>query len=100
MPRLIDAEKLEDALHDLMKRRGINCWMSTVFDATDFEMLIDEAPTVEVEPVRRGVWEIGSWNIGIKCSECGKWLNIEQGDADMNYCPHCGANMKGEEING
>lgn len=49
MPRLIDAEKLEAALHDLMERRGVKCWMSTVFDATDFETLIDEAPTVEIE---------------------------------------------------
>ena len=49
MGRLIDASKLEDALHDLMKRRGIKSWMSVAFDATDFEMLIDEAETVEVK---------------------------------------------------
>ena len=50
MPRLIDAEKLEDALHDLMERRGVRSWMSTVFDAVDFETLIDEAETVECCP--------------------------------------------------
>lgn len=32
-----------------------------------------------------------------KCSERGKWLMIEQGDADMNYCPHCGKPMDGQE---
>lgn len=40
---------LEKALKDMMKRRGIKSYMSTVFDAVDFETLIDEVPTVHVE---------------------------------------------------
>lgn len=40
---------LEKALKDLMERRGIRSWMSTVFDAVDFETLIDEVPTVNIE---------------------------------------------------
>ena len=40
---------LEKALKDMMKRRGIKSYMSTVFDAVDFETLIDEVPVVHVE---------------------------------------------------
>lgn len=28
-----------------------------------------------------------------RCSECLEWLEVEQGTADMNFCPHCGAKM-------
>lgn len=41
----------------------------------------------------------GEWNyIGIayECNLCGKSLVVEQGDAEMNYCPHCGTKMDGE----
>ena len=40
----------------------------------------------------------GEWlgrGIAMVCSLCGKGLVVEQGDADMNYCPNCGAKMKG-----
>lgn len=45
-----------------------------------------------LEPVRHGMWEDDNhiW----KCNLCHKCLMIEQGDADMNYCPNCGAKME------
>lgn len=99
MARLIDADKLEAALHDLMERRGIRCWMSTVFDAVDFETLIDEAPTVDY--VKRGAWIDGMpyvnshWRV---CSVCKEPAWHPSGGGD--YCPNCGANMKEEENDG
>ena len=47
----------------------------------------------DVEPVRHGRW-IGKT---YKCSLCGKWIDPLQGDADMNYCPNCGAKMDKKE---
>ena len=43
--------------------------------------------TIEAEPVKRG-----RWIDGMKCSECGQidWTK-------PNYCPNCGADMRGEE---
>jgi hypothetical protein len=33
-----------------------------------------------------------------KCSICGKWIDVLQGTANLNYCPNCGAKMtKGGE---
>lgn len=46
--------------------------------------------------INYGDERIGDWlddGIAYKCSLCGKTLVVEQGDADMNYCPHCGAMM-------
>ena len=60
LTRLIDAGKLESALHDLMERRGVKSWMSAVFDAVDFETLIDEAPSVDATEV-------------IRCANCRYW---------------------------
>lgn len=47
-----------------------------------------------LEPVRHGMWEDD--NYIWKCNLCHKCLMIEQGDADMNYCPNCGAKMENE----
>lgn len=48
------------------------------------------------EPERKkGRWEADG--IAMVCDQCGKKLVVEQGDADVNYCPHCGADMRGEE---
>ena len=45
----------------------------------------------DVMSVRHGHWEGKIY----KCSLCGKWIDPLQGDADMNYCPNCGARMDG-----
>ena len=60
--------------------------------------LIDAAPTIEAEPVVNGNWgkpfKIDAKHIGYKCSKCGCY-----GVPGWNYCPNCGANMKGEKQN-
>lgn len=50
------------------------------------EKAIDDAPTVDAEPVRHGYWEVDE-DGNIKCSECG-----HRGVGD-NYCERCGAKM-------
>ncbi|MBR0380844.1 MAG: hypothetical protein IJH71_00190 [Eubacterium sp.] len=45
---------------------------------------------------RKGKW-IDSRDVSWMCSECGKWLDVLQGDVDMNFCPNCGADMRGEQ---
>jgi DNA-directed RNA polymerase subunit RPC12/RpoP len=49
------------------------------------------------------VQECGRWlseGIAMMCNKCKKCLVVEQGDADMNYCPHCGAKMMPKPPNG
>lgn len=65
--------------------------------------VIDEAPSVDAEPVRHGRWETKEYTTEDSfddwivihheevCSECGKG----QGERS-NFCPNCGAKMDGE----
>ena len=49
---------------------------------------------------KKGRWEMPSKygmshkfnHLGLVCSKCQKWS-----DNDYNYCPNCGADMRGEE---
>lgn len=66
--------------------------------------MLQNLPTVQPEP-QEGHWIDKGWNGDwawqtdgrgncwrvIECSECGKSVLVES-----NYCPHCGARMKGE----
>lgn len=53
-----------------------------------------------VTPTRKhGEWEKEVFDLGVKipvrvayqCSECGNYF-----DSEFNFCPHCGADMRGE----
>ena len=52
---------------------------------------IEEAPTIEAEPVRHGEWK-KRLNEST-CSEC-KFIYYSNKD-EWNYCPNCGAKMDG-----
>ena len=61
--------------------------------------LIERAPTID--PVKHGKWiagKRGEWQTFDECvcSECGcvEYFNIEW--KRFNYCPNCGADMRGE----
>ena len=56
---------------------------------------LDKYGKDDVVEVRHGRWTGKTY----KCSLCGKWIDPLQGDADMNYCPNCGAKMDEEEQN-
>ena len=52
---------------------------------------IDTMPAADVQPVKRGKWEICSDGYYPYCSEC----KAEPESGKMtNYCPHCGADMR------
>lgn len=80
--RLIDADALKSK---------INLNFSGVI------MQIDEAPTIEAEPVRHGRWVHAKTyyeSDECNCSLCGQLLTTRIGER-MNYCPNCGAKMDG-----
>ena len=92
--RLIDADKLMESLNPKE-----SVWVGLVLSE-----LIDNAPTVDAEPVRYGHWE-HLYGGQYKCSNCGAWWGSEYADEitnDFYYCPNCGAKMdrKGEEDDG
>ena len=84
--RLIDADAL-----DVEK---IYCYYSDHCTSEDVKEWLDEAPTIEAEPVRHGYWK----NRCV-CSECGRAYgpkNVGQ-MPHYNYCPNCGAKMDAKE---
>ena len=65
---------------------------------------IDALPTIG--PVKYGRWDKDSIAFYWRCSECGAIVKSNLWDVfldpfsshrDLNYCPNCGAEMKGEE---
>ena len=115
MTRLIDA----DALNAEMYRKsfevddGRNIWNSGLWIRYKiFEEAIRDAPTIDAVPVVHGHWKINYLDdtkvnrkyAHIICSECkadiahdweGKLLL--KTTLNYNYCPNCGARMKGEQ---
>ena len=121
MSRLIDADALYeracsleaqamDYVRKLTERDGDKVsvewkiWSVALTERTAFKHDIFDAPTVEER--KRGEW-VGNHEIGIfsnpdsityKCSECGYSVYTLYGEPELtNYCPNCGADMRGEE---
>lgn len=55
--------------------------------------LVETAPAFDAEPVRHGRWIPKTYSIS-SCSACEK-LHFAHEDS-WNYCPNCGAKMRGD----
>ena len=78
---------------------GVLCSACRLADAITH---IEDAPTVDVKPVLRGEWEITeAYPHNIYCSVCYKtfaqehWNIWGDGSLPRNFCPNCGADMRG-----
>lgn len=97
--RLIDADALRELMYheafekdtDMQKWDG-GCWIRYKM----FENAIENAPTIEAEPVKHGHWILRKADSGFHtdcvCSECKRKHAI-----GWDYCPNCGAKMDAEE---
>ena len=90
--RLIDADAAD--VERIVCYYGDNCRIE------DVQEWLDDQPTIDAAPVRRGEWVHGKRNgaYGIWCSRCGTgWEespNYEVIAASHNFCPNCGADMR------
>lgn len=96
--RLIDADKMRKDVLDLQ-----NCYngFSDTYDKAMILGLVDEQPTVDVEPVRHGRWIYKGVRGRFPVCECSVCGNVENADwavlgDNVNYCPNCGAKMDKE----
>ena len=93
MPRLIDADALVEKAYRHGEHPSVDDLFAEGVDAVDVSD-IDNAPTIEAEPVRHGYWMCGDYyDIGDVCSECD-WDSLIS-PCDYRYCPNCGAKMDG-----
>lgn len=98
--RLIDADALKAIRFVSTKHKEpeVEAYMRGWNDAVD--SIIENAPTIEAEPIKHGQW-IESWGgIWHSCSVCGGIppFNMRGDDIPTPYCPHCGAKMDLDEV--
>lgn len=107
MARYIDAEKIPYIdLNDDMPQSKIRVYIA-------FKERIDQIPSADVRENIKGKWIESSPNIYTKrvnCSNCGSsapFVFVSDGDVystngnhgeirKTNYCPNCGADMRGD----
>ena len=91
MMRLIDADALVEKAYWHGEHPSVDDLFAEGVDAVDVSD-IDNAPTIEAEPVRHGYWMCGDYyDVGDVCSECD-W-DSGMVNPTLRYCPNCGAKM-------
>lgn len=108
--RLIDAESLVIAMS---KRESTNCSPMYHRGYEDMLAAVAEATTIDAKSVVHGKWIVTDCErsdnqsygdyIEVECSCCGYEIGAESGqfgwyygdEFSLNYCPNCGADMRG-----
>ena len=89
--RPIDADRALEIVRD----QGIA--HPNAYHLTNYVTLIlREAPTIDVAPVKHGRWVSVPHKLARVCSVCNRDEPYKFADVDAdvyNYCPHCGAKM-------
>lgn len=105
--RLIDADAFYEELHSIGGCGAVpDTWADGWDKAIDEAIrLLNRAPTIDAEPVRRARWERRSHTIRHDvmtltgtyptCTACGH--GMVGMDKEMPFCPCCGAKMDGGE---
>ena len=87
-------------MSDLMSKGELFNKLATVQTLGEAYGVIQEMPTVDAVPVRRGKWlkeDRGHVEYSAVCDKCGYdtfWCE------KSNFCPHCGADMREDGDNG
>ncbi len=89
MSRYIDADEL---IEDVRRKRGLH----EIIKGVIYSFLHD-APTADVVESKRGEWiKLPSNGIG-NTAECSVCHDSVYGYESCDFCPNCGADMRGDE---
>ena len=91
MSRLIDVDAAIDRYYAEYKKQDI---CDGGEDRNWLKRCIDEAPTIEADPIRHGRWERTS-DGAARCTACKRKMNPSQ--YGYAFCGLCGAKMDLEE---
>jgi hypothetical protein len=64
------------------------------FSELDVVRMLDRMPAVDAEYVRHSAWECEGDGYFF-CKGCKKYIVVIGGDANLNFCPNCGAKTDG-----
>ena len=96
MSRYIDA----DALIENFGKLTVELWLDSVEEA-EIVSLIGNSPSIDIEP-KRGEWvkrkseELWATVDFAYCSECKQPIIHKHLSPLWNFCPNCGADMRGK----
>ena len=94
MARYIDADALINFLDETVPYDEM---FVSQYNADWIYSFIECAPTIEARPVVRGAWKLNDDGSGT-CRQCGRTTKaVWDADRWHNFCPNCGADMRGEE---
>lgn len=105
--RLIDADALKGAFVRYVRtppHMHYGDWDKMCISGTEIDEVVDNAPTIDAEPVRHGRWERkdeaqAMFDVEWRCSECGGEISTNGIYTPIAvgwyYCPTCGAKMDG-----
>ena len=88
MAEYVEKSIIFPALNKAMSENG-------ALGMADVEDIIDDLPTADVQPVKRGRWfHINDEGI-VYCSECNNeaYWDTDYGQQLFDFCPYCGARM-------
>ena len=95
--RLIDADAVTEN-RELAKKIE-SFYLTPYIKVDDLLDFIDGLPTIEAVPVVHGAWKLKQGDEGVHwyCSKCREeaLFDIFQYQEKSNFCPNCGAKMKG-----
>lgn len=103
--RLIDADelitKIQGTASEVARKAPYDAeWFTRMAQRqSEIVLIIADAPTVDAAPVVHGKWIWDEENECWVCSNCedSALNNYRWQSVDSNYCPSCGAKMKGGE---
>ena len=93
--------KCEDAVELVYKAKRAMPIQGVLTDTMSWAIAsVNEIPSADVVERKRGRWEMEWWQEGHKvrkCSYCkrSQTVNIFNGEVMFNFCPYCGADMRG-----
>lgn len=100
MSRYIDADKVLE----IVRCEYYNDFARSIADLTSLEELLADTPTANVKPAVRGEWVLYERAHYYKCSKCRGIVPYKKGVKKYDNglpeyicCPHCGADMTGED---
>lgn len=98
MARYVDIEKAITSMQSVLDEHPEDKDTVAYFAFEKIIEMLKNAPTADVVEAKRGAWLFKRPNGSYYCSCCGKGIKIKYGErtaVGWDFCPNCGAQMKG-----